>query len=309
MNRSIRTAGFLAATAILLTACATATAGRPTHVASSPTPVTQTETETSESTATVTVTQTVQPPVAETRTGAPTRTTTSSEQTRPDPETTVDGTSRPDATDAQIKSTTAHAYDVVNTYWVNLFSSWHDDQGNPIQWWSPVRYNGDGFYDSAQGQVAGCHADHAIVDNAFFCPDGSGTGFLAWDMVLFRKEAAFGDAPIYYAVAHEFGHAAQARFRADREGGASPPRSDTMPNELQADCLAGATLAKAEQDGYLTPDPSSYARIVTALSETNEPGDHGTDGQRIAAYRLGYEGDIESCLYNKGIPPAPELLG
>jgi predicted metalloprotease len=28
-----------------------------------------------------------------------------------------------------------------------------------------------------------------------------------------------------------------------------------MRNELQADCLAGATLAKAEQDGYLTADP------------------------------------------------------
>lgn len=300
---------FLVATAILLTACGTATAGRPTHVASSPTAATQTETKGSDSTATVTVTETVQPPIAETRTAAPTRTPTSSEQTRPNPETTIDRTSRPDGTDAHIKSTTTHAYNVVNTYWLSLFSSWHDDQGNPIQWWSPGRFNGDGFYDSARGQVAGCGSDYDNAVNAFFCSDGSGTGFLAWDMVLFRQEATFGDAPIYYSVAHEFGHAAQARFRADREGGASPPMSDTMRNELQADCLAGATLAKAEQDAYLTPDPSSYARIVTALSETNEPGDHGTDGQRIAAYRLGYEGDIESCLYNEGIPPAAELLG
>ena len=88
------------------------------------------------------------------------------------------------------------------------------------------------------------------------------------------------------------------------------PRGTTpLHNELQADCLAGATLAKAEQDGYLTADPGRYATIVTALAELNEPGDHGTDAQRIAAYNLGYDGDIESCLYNKGVPPASELVG
>jgi hypothetical protein len=217
--------------------------------------VTQTETETSGSTATVTITETVQPPIPGTHTAPPTRTPTSSEQPRPDSDTTIsDETALPDDTDAEIKTTTAHAYDVVNTYWVNLFASWHDDQGNPIQWWSPDRYPGDGFYDSARGQVAGCGDDYDNAANAFFCSDGSGTGFLAWDLA-FRQEVSFGDAAIYATVAHEFGHAAQARFRADREGGASPPRNDTMRNELQADCLAGATLAKAEQDGYLTADP------------------------------------------------------
>lgn len=310
MNRSIRTVGLLAATGILLTACGSATAGQATHVSSAPSVVTQTETESSDSTATVTVTETVHPPATETHTEAPTRMPTSSQQSRPDPDTTAsDETSPPDATDAEIKATTAHASNVVNTYWVDLFASWHDDQGDPVHWWTPDRYNGDGFYDSARGHVADCHADYDNARNAFFCPDGSGSGFLAWDLVLFRQEAVFGDAAIYATVAHEFGHAAQARFRADRGGGASPLGYDTMRNELQADCLAGATLAKAEQDGYLTADPGRYATIVTALAELNEPGDHGTDTQRIAAYSLGYDGDIESCLYNKGVPPASELVG
>ena len=61
----------------------------------------------------------------------------------------------------------------------------------------------------------------------------------------------FGDGPIYATVAHEVGHAAQARFWYDDEAGATPSPYDKR-FELQADCLAGATIAKAQQDGYLT---------------------------------------------------------
>ncbi len=204
----------------------------------------------------------------------------------------------------EIRTETASAFNVVNTYWSNLFASWHGEQGEPIQWWTPVLYHGDGFYDSARGNSIGCGGTPNPI-NASFCPDGYGSGTVSWDMELFRQEALFGDGPIYAVVAHEIGHAAQARFRADNESGASPPVWDTVHTELQADCLAGATLAKAERDGYLTIEPGALDDIAAATGFFNEDGGvHGTDAQRIGAFNEGHGGDIESCLYNQGVPPS-----
>ncbi len=205
--------------------------------------------------------------------------------------------------DAEIVATTNTAFSVVDHYWSNLFGTWHGNYGEPIQWWTPDRYHGDGFYDSDHGSMAGCVDDYENAQNAFFCGDiVSGTGFVAWDKVLFRQLALFGgDDAIYGVVAHEIGHAAQTRFWHDNEGGATPSPDDDIPWELQADCLSGATLGKAEQDGYVDIDLDS---LLIALMLLNEPGNHGTDEQRAEAIMQGfYTGDIESCLYNQGVPP------
>ena len=205
--------------------------------------------------------------------------------------------------DAEIRTETAGAFDVVNTYWSNLFASWPGEQGEPIQWWTPALYHGDGFYDSARGSSIDCGGTPSPI-NASFCSNGYGSGTVSWDLELFRQEELFGDGPIYAVVAHEVGHAAQARFLYDDEGGASPPPWDTVHTELQADCLAGATLAKAEQDGYLTVEPGDLDEISASTRAFNEGGgDHGSADQRIAAFEKGYGGDIESCLYNQGVPP------
>jgi hypothetical protein len=205
--------------------------------------------------------------------------------------------------DAEIRSETAAAFDVVNTYWSNLFASWHGEQDEPIEWWTPALYDGDGFYDSARGNDIGCDGTPNPI-NASFCPNRYGSGTLSWDLELFRQEELFGDGPIYAVVAHEIGHAAQARFRTDNEAGASPPVWDTVHNELQADCLAGATLAKAEQDGYLIIEPGDLDEIAAATRFFNEGGgDHGSAAQRVDAFDKGHGGDIESCLYNRGVPP------
>jgi predicted metalloprotease len=123
---------------------------------------------------------------------------------------------------------------------------------------------------------------------------------------LFRQqEGKFGDAPVYAIVAHEVGHAAQARFRFDNEAGAAPP-SHTVAEEQQADCLSGATLAKAEQDGYLTADPGDFEEIVNSFMALKEQdgGDHGNAADRLHAFEHGYNsGDVESCLYNRAVPP------
>ena len=129
-------------------------------------------------------------------------------------------------------------------------------------------------------------------------------GFVAWDMEFLRAESEIGNAPMYHTVSHEIGHTAQARFWHDDEGGATP-HPDSAEYEVQADCLSGASMGRAERDGYLVVAPGDLAEIEMDLRHFNDSaGDHGTDAQRVAAFYLGYyTGDVESCLYNKGVPP------
>ena len=297
----------LAAAGLLLVGCMTACsapiiAGSPT-AAATPAPTAATPAPTA-ATPAPTVTVTVEP--------APVTTTATTTAAPQPPQTEVPRPSSLPRTapapafpsDAEIRTETASAFVVVNTYWSDLFASWDGQQGEPIQWWTPDLYRGDGFYDSARGSAIDCSGTPGPI-NASFCPNGSGSGTVSWDLELFRQEELFGDGPIYATVAHEIGHAAQARFRFDDEGGASPPVWDTVHTELQADCLAGATLAKAEQDGYLVIAPGELGEIAAFTRFFNEDGgDHGTDAQRIAAFDDGHNGDIESCLYNQGVPPS-----
>lgn len=310
MSSRIRPGRFIttclaAGVALTLTACGASLPGEPTSVTTTPPPVTVTQTA-----PTTTVTTTAAPATAPTVTTTepapppPTVTVTqippSTERPEPEPE--------PPSGDEEIRATTGHAFTVVNTYWSDVFGGWPPENGHPIVWWEPSLLNGDGFYDSDNGNPYGCDGEF-LPGNAAFCPDGRGSGTVSWDLALLREEDMFGDGPIYATVAHEEGHAAQARFRYDNESGASPPRGDTLRTELQADCLAGATIAKAQQDGYLTLTPDQVRGIALATRAENTAGDHGTDDQRVAAFDLGHgTGNVETCLYNKGVSPHPSVI-
>src|SRR5690606_11659174 len=68
-----------------------------------------------------------------------------------------------------------------------------------------------------------------IADNAFYCPE---TDIIAWDehQLLPYLDQEFGSYTVAIVIAHEYGHAIQARADAiDR----------TVDLELQADCFAG----------------------------------------------------------------------
>ena len=118
--------------------------------------------------------------------------------------------------DAEIVAETTKAFGMVDTYWRNLFIQWE------VEWWTPDRFHEDGFYDSARGFYAACDGDFDTAFNAFFCGSRiTGRGVVAWDMEFLRAESEIGNAPIYHTVSHEIGHAAQARFWHDDEGGGS----------------------------------------------------------------------------------------
>jgi predicted metalloprotease len=225
------------------------------------------------------------------------KTTTAQPSTPVPPRTSPVSASSSDTSDAEIRTKVAGAVDVVETYWVDLFNTWKDDDGNPVAWWPPELLHGDGFFDSTSGPAPRCGADSDTAGNAFFCGSVvAGTGYMAWDMQFFRDYAYLGDAMYYMVVAHETAHAAQVRFEHDGEGPAV-----LGEYELQADCIGGATLAKAEQDGYLIIEDGALGemtRVSHAMGDYS--GDiHGTPEERDSWFQRGYHGYIESCLGNR----------
>jgi uncharacterized protein len=131
-----------------------------------------------------------------------------------------------------------------------------------------------GGYVGASGPT--CAGQPALAFNAFYCPSQA---FLAWDENLmnvgYRK---IGSAWVYLIVAHEWGHAVQSRL--NRYQG-------SIADELQADCLAGATLAGARRDGLLRLSPGDNRELgvtLTAIADTypwTKQRDHGNPAQRI----------------------------
>ena len=163
-----------------------------------------------------------------------------------------------------------------------------------------VATNGYGFYDSTRGASPSCAGSF----NAAFCSDGyyfgaAGTGTVMWDVELFRQSDTYiGDGTIYVTIAHELGHAAQERFLFDGEAGAVPV-SD-IGQENQADCLAGATLSKAAQGGYLILEPGDLDEITDFLQPIADGITQGTPEERFGLFYLGYNsGDIESSFQSR----------
>jgi predicted metalloprotease len=153
-------------------------------------------------------------------------------------------------------------------------------------------------YDSPQ--VAGgyvgedgpsCGGRPSVPGNAFYCPDGD---FLAWDEQL--MDAGYqqvGDAWVYLVIAHEWGHAIQARLRSGQVSVAA---------ELQADCLAGATLQGSVDDGKLLLEPGDTEEIASTLAAVaddfpwSDTSSHGDARQRTDAFDTGARDGLRACV-------------
>ena len=147
----------------------------------------------------------------------------------------------------------------------------------------------DGGYVGEDGPS--CGGQPSVPFNAFYCPSQD---FLAWDENLMAAGyERIGDAWVYLIIAHEWGHAIQARLRADQVSVAA---------ELQADCLAGATLFGAAERGLLTferGDTEELQQTLAAVADdfpwTNQ-SDHGDARQRISAFNQGAQDGVRACL-------------
>jgi predicted metalloprotease len=136
-----------------------------------------------------------------------------------------------------------------------------------------------------------CGGQPSVPGNAFYCPSGD---FLAWDEDL--MDAGFeqiGDAWVYLIIAHEWGHAIQARLRQNQVSVAA---------ELQADCLAGAALQGSVEDGTLTlekGDAQEISRTLVVVADRfpwSDESSHGNAQQRTAAFSAGAAGGVRACI-------------
>jgi predicted metalloprotease len=98
---------------------------------------------------------------------------------------------------------------------------------------------------------------------------------------------------VYLVIAHEWGHAIQAQL---------PERFVSQAVELQADCLAGAALQGAAQEGLVRIEPGDDDEIAQTLAAVaddypwTDESSHGNARQRTAAFQQGVSDGVEGCL-------------
>jgi predicted metalloprotease len=135
-----------------------------------------------------------------------------------------------------------------------------------------------------------------VAENAFYCPIDD---IIAWDdaVLMPALNQEFGAFTVAIVIAHEFGHAVQARFgTGDR----------TVDLELQADCFAGAWTAHVAGGGSdrFSADTIDLDKTVAGLiairdlpgTNPDDPAAHGSGFDRVAAFQDGYENTAQTCV-------------
>ena len=175
----------------------------------------------------------------------------------------------------------AGAVEVTDAFWREAFPATFRRSYRPPE----VR----GGYVGDDGPT--CSGQPSVAFNAFYCP---AEDFIAWDENLMAAGyEQIGDAWVYLIIAHEWAHAIQARLERDQVSPAA---------ELQADCLAGATLYGAADRGLVTLEPGDteeLARTLAAVADDypwTDERDHGDARQRTAAFARGARDGVRSCV-------------
>jgi predicted metalloprotease len=174
---------------------------------------------------------------------------------------------------------TMDAVEVVNAFWTD---HWSDYFTGTYQ--GPEVY---GPYDESTMPM--CGGEPLGMNNASFCHDG----YIAWDAAFVAEGYSTDDAFTWVMVAHEWAHAIQYQL---------DPALVMEAIELQADCMAGATLMGAVQDGRLTfeaDDAEGLAMVFEMLGddvEWTDSNSHGSSAQRVEAFGIGLENGVGACL-------------
>jgi predicted metalloprotease len=147
-----------------------------------------------------------------------------------------------------------------------------------------------------------------IQGNAFYCPDGD---FIAFDDTdLFPTiSGRYGAEVLGMIVAHEWGHAVQAR--------AGTMNGATLVLEQQADCFAGAWMAHMAVTGgpFTINDATLNVAFAGMLTFRDTPGTsaqsqgaHGSGFDRVGAFQDGFTNSAPQCAtYIDNPPPVIEF--
>lgn len=202
------------------------------------------------------------------------------------------GETNTEATTAYVKAVVAHADKV--------WSAWFTNNGLPEPWVG-VEIIEPGQSYTSKCQLNGSRVIRSDTVNAAYCPsdqNGHDRGVLIlpvvtlarmWTGDIFSRQVRgnkrVGDFAAAVVVAHEFGHHVQDELAQDLDK--TPPRN---PNtELIADCFAGVWAHTVFVDGYLEAgDLDEAINALGVIGDTH--GSHGTNQQRVTAFRIGYFG-------------------
>lgn len=147
-----------------------------------------------------------------------------------------------------------------------------------------------------------CGGNLTDMANAFYCFDND---TMAWDRGQFIPGAAkyFGDMGVVGIIAHEFGHAVQAKAHLVEKG------APVLVKEQQADCFAGVYLhwvASDKSPRFSLSTGDGLNHVLAGAIYIRDPlmtqeeallsGDtHGSALDRISAFQIGFSGNADQC--------------
>jgi len=185
-------------------------------------------------------------------------------------------------------------------YWAEEFPKLYGSDYKPVE---------GGFFAviPSSGDLPPCAADASdIAGNAFYCATKDD---VAWDseQLLPELQSKFGDFVIPIVLAHEWGHAVQAR---------SNFTARTVTKELQADCFAGGWAKHAQAKGVFKANSAELDTALAGILELRDspgtskidPSAHGSGFDRVGAFQDGYDHGPEACkAYRDDNPVVVEL--
>jgi predicted metalloprotease len=190
----------------------------------------------------------------------------------------------------------ASAEQVVDGYWATHWGDFFTGTYQP----PTVK----GLYDGTDpATIPTCDGEPLEAYNALYCVSED---YVAWDSGLLLDGAdQIGDTWVYLVIAHEWGHAIQARLDTGLVA---------VADELQADCLGAAALFGAVADGTLELEEGDEREMISSLNVLADDmawtmtSDHGDSFQRVEWFTIGRNGGVQACFDAAGIQQsgAPE---
>jgi predicted metalloprotease len=191
--------------------------------------------------------------------------------------------------------------DDIQEWWAEQLPDVYGDEFEPIPDERVFAYSEENPPPACGGR--GTTPYEQVAGNAFYCSEGD---FVAWDeQELFpRLERKFGGFAVALVLAHEWGHAIQART--DNMLGA------TVYLEMQADCFAGSWAKHVDDDDVSLPiGDTSLDIALGGFLEFRDPpgvdpsqqGAHGNAFDRVNAFQDGFDEGTDQCAGYEDEPP------
>lgn len=188
------------------------------------------------------------------------------------------------------------AFGDIQSFWNDAFPETYGKEFEPLSGGIYAAYPARTTEIPGCGKPASTYEDVADL-GAFYCIEGD---FMAYDddSLLPSLVNDLGKEAVAIVLAHEFGHAVQARADEWDQPG--------VLKEQQADCFAGAWSAHVASGGseLITFDDADIRSGLVAMinvrdpietSGLNDPDAHGTGFDRVGAFQDGFEGGVLRC--------------